>query len=285
MAAVVCGLLLSAARLACAQSVVLITAETRAERQLPDFYQKSYDANGILILGSEQVSDEAIVEAGYLMSNMLSGASKVRQALADAQLRVTVMAPSEFTTDVPEHSKLTPKRYWDRRARGLGGTNDVPVCSCGEENLLEYPGDPYRGENILIHEFSHSVHLVGMARVDSTFDARLRQAFERAKSRKLWEGTYAATNHEEYFAEGSQSWFGCNAPPGKVHGDVRTRDAVREYDPDLAALLTEVYGDNDWQYTPPSERASRASAIGHDASRTFAWPASLLDVDVTAPVE
>ena len=48
-----------------------------------------------------------------------------------------------------------------------------PYCSCGEENLLAYPGDPYAAENILIHEFAHNIHLRGMVNVDATFDTRL----------------------------------------------------------------------------------------------------------------
>ena len=33
------------------------------------------------------------------------------------------------------------------------------------------------------------------------------------------------------------------------HNHVDTRDKLKEYDPALAALLTEVFGDTDWRYT------------------------------------
>ena len=46
-----------------------------------------------------------------------------------------------------------------RPGPGLGGSQTDPVCSCGEENLLAFPGDPYAAECILIHEFAHNIHL------------------------------------------------------------------------------------------------------------------------------
>jgi hypothetical protein len=269
------------------EEVVSIAVELRRERALPEFYQQAIDADGILIVSSDRVSKEALVEAKFLVRNLLTESPKLRQALADAGLKVAVMAPSEFTTDVPEHSHLEPKKFWDRRARGLGGTVEVPVVSCGEENLLEFSGDPYRGENILVHEFSHAIHLVGMSQVDPTYDSRLRKTFAAARQKGLWEGTYGATNHEEYFAEGTQSWFGCNAPPGKVHGDIRTRAALEEYDPGLAKLLREVYGENSWVYSLPSERADRAGKTVRldNKQRRFAWPETLEQVNIEAVIE
>ena len=116
------------------------------------------------------------------------------------------MAWNEYTTDVPEHKHLQPRVFWDRRARGLGGS---PV-SCGEENLLGYPGDPYSTENLLIHEFSHAVHGIAMQSLDPTFDTRLKEAFESARQKGLWKGTYAGQNRDEYWAEGAQDWFDNN---------------------------------------------------------------------------
>ena len=40
---------------------------------------------------------------------------------------------------------MTPKAYWDKRARGLGATPERPAVSCGEENLLNLQGDWYPG--------------------------------------------------------------------------------------------------------------------------------------------
>ena len=87
--------------------------------------------------------------------------------------RYAVMARDEFTTDISEHSDLKPSQYWDRRARGLGATFARPAVSCGEENLLGLPGDPYAKENILIHEFAHALHQMALIQLDNSFQNQI----------------------------------------------------------------------------------------------------------------
>jgi hypothetical protein len=255
-----------------------VPAELRQALGLDEFYQQHVDAGGIAVVGSAKVSPHALLEAAYLIERMLEGRADLRRALADAKARITVMAHNEFTTDVPEHADLKPAEHWNLRARGLGATRRRPSTSCGEENLLEFRGDPYRGENILIHEFAHTIHSMGLSSVDPTFDGRLRSAYETAMAAGLWKGTYAASNRGEYWAEGVQSWFDCNQAKNFIHNGIRTREAIREYDPGLSALLAEVFGDNDWRYLPPSRRPEPGHLAGLDRGQlpAFAWPEELL---------
>ena len=208
----------------------------RAERSLDPFYQKHTDLNGFAILGSSRVSDEALLEARWIVGRMLEGRVDVLEELTRRRVHLVVMAHDEYTTDVPEQREMEPAVYWDRRARGLGGS---PV-SCAEENLLGFPGDPYSTENILVHEFSHVIHGYGLRGLDPTFDRRLRAAYKAARDAGLWEGTYAATNHSEYWAEAVQSWFDDNRENDALHNHVDTRAELREYDPGVAALCEEV---------------------------------------------
>jgi hypothetical protein len=189
------------------------------------------------------------------------------------------MAPTEFTIDIPEHSDLKPAGYWNKRARGLGATGIRPAVSCGEENLLNYEGDPYRGENILVHEFGHAIHEMGMRDVDRTFDRRLNDTYKKAMSDGLWKSTYAATNRMEYWAEGVQSWFDCNRKADRSqHNGVNTREKLKEYDPPLAKLLEEVFKDNEWRYVRPDRRKEPGHLAGYDPKKApkFAWPAEAL---------
>jgi hypothetical protein len=244
--------------------------------KLPAFYEKYVDAHGYPVVSSGQVNDYALKEAAYLVDLMLAKRPDVRRAMVESGSRLIVIAHNEFTTDIPEYARLKPKDYWDARARGLGGSRTDPVCSCAEENMLAYQGDPYHAENILIHEFAHNIHLRGMVRVDKTFDDRLKKAYQSAMANGLWAGVYASTNHHEYFAEGVQSWFNNNRPPDHDHNHVDTRNELREYDPGLAALCEEVFGETGLLYTKPETRLTGHLA-GYDpkTAPAFAWPERL----------
>ena len=193
----------------------------RSRLNLAEFYEQFASADGIPIVASGRVRPEAVAEAAWIVSRMLARRPDVARALAASPVRVAVMAHDEFTTDIPEHADLRPAERWNRRARGLGATDARPAVSCGEENLLCFPGDPYVGENILVHEFAHTVHEIGLRAVDPTLQKRLEAAFAGAKDRDCWRGTYALTNPAEYWAEGVQSWLGCNRTGGGIHGPLK----------------------------------------------------------------
>jgi cyclophilin family peptidyl-prolyl cis-trans isomerase len=252
-----------------------IPTASREEFQLAPFYVKHVLVGGLPIVASAKCSDAAVREAAWIVQHMLAGRDDLLAAMSKARVRLAVMAASEYTTDIPEHSKLQPRVYWDRRARGLGATPDNPCVSCAEENLLSLEGDPYREENILVHEFAHAIHETGLLAVDRNFDPRLKQAYDSAIAAGRWKGTYAAVNHQEYWAEGVQSWFDDNRENDALHNYVNTRAELREYDPALAALCKEVFGDGEWRYVRPAKRAAadRAHLAGFAPSTAprFSW--------------
>jgi hypothetical protein len=217
---------------------------------------------------------------------MLAKRPDVRRAMIHSGSRLIIIAHNEFTTDIPEHAHLQPKDYWDARARGLGGDRNDPVCSCSEENLLCFPGDPYSTENILIHEFAHNIHLRGLVNLDPTFDDRLEQAYQSAVAEGLWKTKYAATNRNEYWAEGVQSWFSNNRPPDHDHNHVDTRAELRQYDARLAALCEEVFGETELVYTLPKTRLTgHLQGFDPTLSPTFVWPERLNAAQQTIHLE
>ncbi len=254
---------------------------------IPAFYTQIERVRGFPIVASAKVNPYALKEAAYICDLMLSKREDVLQAMTQSGARLSILANSEFTCDLPECSgyanepiadfeAFSAKDFWDARARGTGGSETDPFATCAEENLLSYPGDPYSTENILIHEFAHSIHLRGLKNVDPTFDTRLRQAYDAAMKAGLWKTKYASVNDREYFAEGVQSWFDDNREPDHDHNHVNTRAELIEYDPALAALCREVFADTEIKYTKVPTRLSGHMA-GYDPSTapTFVWPERL----------
>ena len=226
-----------------------VPPEVRKNFLLSDFYKKYADANQIPVVGSELVSYSALTEAAQIVNAMLSGRQDIRDALVRGRVRIAVMAPTEKTTDIPEHNDLKPKAYWDQRARGLGATAVRPASSCAEENLLNFQGDPYSKENILIHEFAHTMHTIGLNSIDLTFDSRLRKVFKNAIDKGLWTNTYAASSHTEYWAETVQSYFDANDANNAFHNDISTHEKLAKYDPEMFALVDGVFRQSSWRYT------------------------------------
>lgn len=258
-----------------ASDVTPVPPAVRERFQLTPFYQKHTTVGPLPIVGSSKVSDPALLEAAWIVRQMLEGRDDLLRAMATNRTRLVVMAFDEYTTDIPEHAGLRPRIFWDRRARGLGATPEAPAVSCAEENLLGYPGDPYSTENIAVHEFAHAIHSMGLSTVDPTFDSRLEAAFEDATRRGLWKGTYAGSNREEYWAEAVQSWFDDNRENDALHNHVNTRAELRTYDPGVACLCEEVFGDRPWRYCKPAlrEAADQRHLKGFDAKKAprFRW--------------
>jgi len=220
-----------------------------AELKLDKFYKKYLDANGIPIVSSWRVPDSALVQAWNIVVFMTNDLPPdVLKQMQKEGARVGVMARYEGTTDIPEHADLASDTTlnWDLRARGLGGDMELPLTTCAEENLLCYQIDKYHAEDILIHEFSHAIHLIGIAPADSTFNQNLQQLLNKSIAGGRFDNTYAQTDIYEYWAEGVQDWFNVNAevekPDGK-HNQVNTRVELKEYDPDLYQLIHQYFSD------------------------------------------
>ena len=205
------------------------------------------DVNGIPLISSWRVPDSAIVAAHrtlYAMTSMLK--PEIVQAMKKANARVAIMARYEGTTDLPEHHYLVndTSLNWDLRARGLGGTIEEPLTSCAEENVLAYQIDKYHAEDILIHEFAHAIHCIGIIQVDTAFNTRLNALYQKAMKSGILDNTYRSSTMEEYFAEGVQDWFNVNAEVPRTDGKhnwCNTREELQEFDPELYQLISEYF--------------------------------------------
>lgn len=218
-------------------------------KNIPSFYQKYIETEGLYVISSGKVSDEALLKACDIISLMLAKRPDVKAHMVKKGCHVMVIDKDEETCDLPEFAHICncedSIKYWNWRARGFGGApEDEFSSSCGEENLLALPQDKYVGENILIHEFAHLIHTVGIVGVEPDFNERLEALRQNAIRKGLWEKTYAVSNKEEYFAECVQSFFNCNRyaePANGVHNWVNRRTKLKTYDPDMYRLLQEYF--------------------------------------------
>ena len=87
----------------------------------------------------------------------------------------------------------------------------------------------------MVHEIAHLVHYL---MEEEPFDDRLLALYEDALDAGRWIGTYAATNHWEYFGQGV---------PFQITGSYQNRYhssvTLAEYDAELAALVDEMFGE------------------------------------------
>lgn len=227
---------------------------------LDPFYTKYCSIRGIPIVSASVVPDAALAEAWKVMDNMLKevSSSTIQQIIAN-KTRMGIIGAKQKLTDMPEYKNLDTlfpiAGGWDARARGLGATSFIPLSSGAEENLLCYPTDVYRGENILLHEFAHTVLIMGVQSVNGGFRGRLTNAYNAALAKGLWANTYAATALDEYWAEGVQDYYNNNIesiPSNGIHNEINTRAELKAYDPALHDLIAEIFGTHDYTPTCPT---------------------------------
>ncbi|XP_077988529.1 uncharacterized protein LOC144443030 [Glandiceps talaboti] len=224
-------------------SVIPIPADVKKSLKLSDFYKKYTHAFGVPIISSGKVSDKALKHTCYIVRVMLSDRDDIRNSMYDNYGRVGIISINENTTDIPEHSFLDS--YYDLRARGLGGTTFAPISTVGEENVLclDYPRDPYHDEDILVHEFAHGIHRLGIEPIDKEFTPKLMATYEESVlKRGLWNRTYASVNFYEYFAKAVQCYFNVNGVPFLgLDNHVNTRIELKKYDKKLYDLVRQVF--------------------------------------------
>jgi alpha-L-arabinofuranosidase len=214
----------------------------RIDRPEKGFFAKRLDLQGIPIKASAEVVDEALLAAYDRLGRMMAKLPDVPANLATAGVELHIIGRSQVTTDLPEWRKDKGKPLpeyngltRDQRTRGMGGR----LTSCGEENLLKLENDRYRGRDICVHEFAHSILEWGTPK-------EIRRRFEEQRKRSLaaglWVNSYAGSNVDEYFAELAMWYFG-------THGDLNMRgkkpadgrQGLKDYDPDAFALVDDFW--------------------------------------------
>ena len=230
---------------------------------IPSFYTQYRDADGIPVVSSSAVPNDALVAAEAKIEDMLSARPDLAAWLQQNGYRVAIIAETEALLDLPENAhwtkpapddprltrcekkhyeerigRLTDRAYWDARARGIGGQHTVG----SEEDVLGLSSSRYYGETILVHEFAHNI-LFAIQAVDPALYTQVEAAYANALANDLWLNEYATTTVQEYWAEGSQIWFESNRLTVVDGTRILNREDLASYDPALYAVLARAYGD------------------------------------------
>lgn len=226
------------------------------------FYAKHVDAVGIPILSSARVPDAALFAARDMIRGMVAHRPDLARWLAAQDYRVALIAQDEALLDLPENADWTKpdrddarltrcerkhydarigaktaRKYWDERARGIGGQRMVG----SEEDVLGLPTTRYWGETIFVHEFAHNV-LFAIQGADPALYRKVEAAYANALANDLWFEEYTTTTMQEYWAEGTQFWFDSNRLQAFDGRQILNHGDLAAYDPQLYEVFGEAYG-------------------------------------------
>jgi hypothetical protein len=248
-----------------------------ARFKVPPYYTKFTFAREFPVLGSNHVSDEALLRANDIIRKMFAYRHDILKAIINDGGRLVVLGRDEKLSDLPELKNATSHSGFDE-VRYLNYAPQVKLLVVPEENVLGFPQDPFAGKCMVVNVFAKALHQVTalrpvdpefdkrrgkqqyelrVKRLDVQFDQRLRKLHDDATAKGMWKGTPAARNQVEYWTAGVEAYFdaaGAISPPDGADGPITTRDALRTYDPGLFALVTETIaytGHADWRYRHP----------------------------------
>jgi hypothetical protein len=200
-------------------------------------YTKQKTVLGIHIVGFDSVANRAFEEAEDTIKHMFEGSELIELLVAEGAY-VIITDAKQSVLELPEFSCLASSNaagIYDHVC-GVADSADYPVVTVNELDLLGDRFGPCRGLNILYHELGHLVH--GWAVTPAEYlDVSL--FYQEALDEGRYDGQYAARNPNEYFAEATQAYFLSVNRRGN-----RDAEWLKGYDPQIFALLEEVFGGN-----------------------------------------
>jgi hypothetical protein len=231
--------------------------------KIDPYYTKFTFAREFTVLGSNKVSDEALLKANDTIRKMFAYRHDILKALIADGARLVVLGHRERLSDLPEFKERKKSADFDE-VRYLDYTPALKLMVVPEENVLGQPGEPFAGECMVVSVFARALYLVtGLRRVDPDFekrrdkqqyelrvkrldvefDQRLGKLYDAAVGKGLWKGTPAARHRADYWTAGVEAYFdaaGDGQAPNQADRPITTREALKAYDLDLYALVDET---------------------------------------------
>jgi hypothetical protein len=245
-----------------------------AKFKIDPYYTKFTFAREFPVMGSDRVSDSALLKANDTVRKMFAYRHDILKAMIAEGARLVVLGRGERLSDLPELKDSNDSKP-DDSVRYLDYTPALKLMVVPEENVLGLANDPFAGRSTVVSAFAKGLYQatalrpadpefdnrrqkqqyeLRVKRLDVEFDQRLEKLYNDATSKSLWKGTPAARDRAEYWTAGMEAYFdaagGGFAPVG-ADRPVTTREALKAYDPDLYALVDETmaYKEHvDWRF-------------------------------------
>jgi hypothetical protein len=242
--------------------------------KIDPYYTKFTWAREFTVVG-RQAGDEAMLKANDTIRKMFAYRHDILKALITDGDKMVVLGRNEKLFDLPEFKNDTISNI-DLNARFFDYSPDKKLMVVAEENVMSDPNDNGVGSCEVIREFARALCQVCgtrpvdtnwdnprrdvqqyefyVKRLDVQFDQKLKQTYDSAIGIGKWRGTPSVSDPTEYWAEGVLAYFdatGLQAAPLDAPHQIGTRELLKEYDPDLYALVNEAMaydGRPDWRY-------------------------------------
>jgi hypothetical protein len=249
-----------------------------ARFKIDPYYTKFTWAREFVVVARD-ASDEAMLQANDTIRKMFAYRHDILKALISDGAKLVVLGQNEKLTDLPECKAAADQTSIDPRARRLSYSAKCKLVVIGEEEIV-FPAKPAKPvASPVIGELAKALYVVTgtrpvdpnwekrgrdvqqyelrVKRLDIQFDERLQQAHQAAMGKGLWSGAPAANGRVEYWATGVQAYFDAGG-----ESKAPAREKLKEYDPELFALVHETmaYEDRqDWRFTMQSQPVRAAS--------------------------
>ena len=208
-----------------------------APREVPAIYRQQRDVLGIAVVGVEAIDRRAFDAAAETIYTMFETNPELLAPLVEQGSYVVIAQKGQKVDELPEFACLEEELGGEffTHVCGIADHADYPVVAVNEADMLGDREGPCHGLNVLYHELGHLVQTWSLPPPDY-FEVKL--LYQDAMDAGKYYRQYAATNPNEYSADGTPAYFLHNEPRG-----AKDRAWLRHYDRKLYERLVRVYGE------------------------------------------
>src|SRR5262249_20624811 len=125
--------------------------------KIDPYYTKFTWAREFTVLGSNRVSDEALLRANDTIRKMFAYRHDVLKALIAEGARLVVLGRREKLSDLPELKDARDKAGFDG-VRYLDYRPSLKLMVVPEENVLGLPREPFAGKGLVVSAFARALY-------------------------------------------------------------------------------------------------------------------------------